>query len=62
MRLSAVEFDIQNNDRFVNLTNWAVQKNCAAKSDECMLDYEEFRRFISNTFDDSKFERMLVDI
>lgn len=38
IRLSGCDFDLENDDRFVNLTNFSVQKFNKDRNDECMLD------------------------
>eukprot|EP00801_Mesodinium_rubrum_P005211 Mrub_05214.p1 GENE.Mrub_05214~~Mrub_05214.p1 ORF type:complete len:383 (+),score=98.51 Mrub_05214:1-1149(+) len=58
VRLSGKNFDIKDNDRFVNLTNWAVQKNLSSKPDECMLTYEQFREFVSCEYSADKFREL----
>lgn len=53
---------MNNNDRFVNLTNYAVQKHCKDRKDECMITYEEFQRFVSDTYSEADFARVQADI
>lgn len=47
---------------FVNLTNYAIQKNCKNKIDECMLNYDDFRDWITDEFGLCKFQNILKQI
>ena len=60
--MSVKDFDLKDNDAAVNLTNWAVQKHLKAKDEVCMLNYEEFRSFIIDTFSHQKWYALMVDI
>lgn len=51
-----------NDDKFINLTNYAVQKYATEKSDECMLSYDDFRKYIKSSHSVSEFKRMQSDM
>lgn len=62
IRLSANNFDLDDDSNDINLTNWAIQKNNKDKTDECMLDYDEFRTWFEDQFGSEQFEKILKQI